>query len=157
MEDSASECPRVLRYLDSSGCKGWNERNLTLASVLLLLTTLLLLLCFLVLRAGDSCSGADVGDGGELGCGQAAAAAKRLGWKKAAAAGLECCSPSPEAAISWLAIRSWDGVNIAELGNVGKATDVSGAFSGSPGSTFMLPSRRDADKMSATESNVVFT
>lgn len=83
----------------------------SLVSELLLDTTLLLLLCFLALSAGDSCSVVMGGDGGEL----AGQAGKRPAWKKAGLGGI----PRPEAAISWLAMRSWDGVNIAEFGKVG--------------------------------------
>lgn len=37
------------------------------------------------------------------------------GWKKAGFADID----KPEAAIIWLAIKSWEGVNIAGLGKVG--------------------------------------
>lgn len=84
---------------------------------LLLETTLLLLLllCFLALMAGDSCPPLLGGDGGELG---AQAGGNSEGWKKAGFVGMA----RPEAAISWLAISSWDGVNMAELGNGGYGT-----------------------------------
>lgn len=103
-----------------------------LTSVLLLVTILLLLLFLRDFNAGDNCSVLVGGEGGEFGV---QADAKRPGWKNAGFAGI----PNP-VAMSWLAIRSCEGVNMVELGNDGKATDVKGVFNVvvSSGSTFIV-------------------